>query len=361
MGVGVGGKLRVGVVGAGIGRAHIEALYSLPDQYEVLALCDTDGERARALAEEKGIPRFSTRPSDLCRMDDLDVIDVCTPSYLHVAQSLEALAAGKHVVCEKPVAGSLREIDDLIEAEGQAGRRLMPIFQNRFGHGVEKLKLLVDEGVTGALYLATIETAWRRRASYYASWHGKWATELGGALVTLAIHAHDVLYYVCGPAKRVFARTATYVNPIETEDTVSASLEMKAGGLASLSVTTGSSAQLSRWRFCFSQLSAESHAGSDALAPDPWRFTADSDEAEARVAAALSQYEPLPVGFGGQFYRLHAALRDGSELPVTLADARASLELITALYHSARTGADVAMPITADHPLYDGWQPEVPQ
>ena len=293
-------RLRVGVVGAGIGRAHIEAYWSLMDRFEVLALCDIDAERCRTLADEKGIPRVSTELSDLCRMDDLDVIDICTPSHLHAAQTLQVLAAGKHVICEKPVAGSLRVVDELIAAEGRFGRRVMPIFQNRFGHGMQKLKLLVDEGVAGALYLATIETAWRRRPPYYSRWRGKWATELGGALVTLAIHGHDALYYVCGSAKRVFARTATLVNTIETEDTVTASLEMAAGGFASLSVTTGSSAQVSRWRFCFSQLSAESHTGPYASSTDPWDFTADTEEAEARIQAALASFDPLPEAFAGQ-------------------------------------------------------------
>ena len=234
----------------------------------------------------------------------------------------------------------------------------MPIFQNRFGHGLQKLKLLVDYGVAGSLHLATIETAWRRRASYYVRWRGKWATELGGALVTLAIHAHDALYYVCGPARRVFARTATLVNPIETEDTVTASLEMHDGALASLSVTTGSPAEVSRWRFCFSELSAESQPAPYASATDPWDFTTDSEETKARMDRALARLVPMPEGFAGQFARFHRSLRDGTELPVTLADARASLELITALYFSAMTGEDVVLPIGADHPMYAGWQPE---
>jgi predicted dehydrogenase len=286
------------------------------------------------------------------------VIDICTPSNLHKSQAQEALSAGKHVICEKPVAGSLKEIDALIAEETRSGKLVMPIFQYRFGHGVQKLKLLIQEGIAGQAYLSTIETAWRRRAAYYAApWRGKWETELGGPVVTLASHAHDILYYVLGSINNIFARAATLVNPIETEDCVSASLEMSDGSLASLSVTTGSTAQISRHRFCFSNLTAESNTASYSNTSDPWVFTGDSPEMEERIKAALDHFVPLPEGFPGQFYRFREALLNDTELPVTLADARASLELITAIYFSAQTGQAVTLPISKEHPKYEGWQP----
>jgi predicted dehydrogenase len=202
-----------------------------------------------------------------------------------------------------------------------------------------------------------VETAWRRRADYYATWHGRWETELGGAVVTLAVHAHDALTYILGPASRVLAHTATRVNPIETEDCVTASLEMADGSLASLSVTTGSTVQISRHRFCFSNLTAESNTEPYANTAEPWTFTGDSPELEAQIEGALAGFVPLPEGFAGQFYRFYQALRDGSALPVSLAEARASLELITAIYHSAETGQVVQLPIGEEHPKYTGWRP----
>ncbi len=350
-------KLRVGVAGSGVGQAHIRAFQNLPDQFEVVVLCGTQEAKTRDIAAKYNIPRFSTNIGELYRMDDLDVIDLCTPSHQHVEQVQQALAAGKHIICEKPVAGSLREVDKLIRAEAASDRRVMPIFQYRFGHGLQKLKFLVEEGVAGRAYLATVETAWRRRADYYATWHGRWETELGGALVTLAVHAHDVLTYVIGPARRVLAHTATLVNPLETEDCVSASLEMADGSLASLSVTTGSAAQITRHRFCFSNLTAESNTEPYRNTTDPWTFTGDSPEMEKRIEGTLSRFVPLPENFEGQFYRFYAALQQGVELPITLADARTSLELITAIYHSAQKGRAVELPIGKDHPKYANWRP----
>jgi predicted dehydrogenase len=351
-------RLRVAVVGGGIGVFHINAYKSLPEQYELVAICDLDKDKAQRIAAEHGIPRVTGEIAELCRMDDLDAIDICTPPHLHFPQIQQALAAGKHAICEKPLVSSLKEVDELIVAEAQSGRRVMPIFQYRFGHGLQKLKFLVEAGLAGRAYLTTVETAWRRRPEYYAvPWRGKWATERGGVLLGHAIHAHDMLCYVAGPIRRVFARTITRVNQIEVEDCASVSLEMADGSLASLAATLGSPAEITRHRFCFSNLVAESNTRPYSNSGEPWSFTADTPELQAQIAAALERFAPLPEGFPGQFYRFHEALRSGAELPVTLADARASLELITAMYYSARTGEGVELPIRADHPKYAGWLP----
>jgi predicted dehydrogenase len=284
-------------------------------------------------------------------------VDICTPPYLHAAQTLQVLEAGKHVICEKPLCGSLEEADRVVAAEKRSGRRVMPIFQYRFGHGVQKLRRLVELGIAGRAYLTTVETAWRRRPAYYAvPWRSRWATELGGPVVNLAIHAHDLLYYVLGPARTVSAHLTTLVNPVETEDCAAVALEMADGSLSTLAMTTGSSHEISRHRFCFANLSAESNTAPYRSSHDPWTFTGDTPEVDGRVDQALSGFEPAPEGFAGQFTRYHEALRLGTELPVTLADARAALELITAIYHSARTRSPVGLPLDAGHPLYGGWQ-----
>ncbi|MBE7469932.1 MAG: gfo/Idh/MocA family oxidoreductase [Anaerolineae bacterium] len=352
-------KLQVGIVGGGIGSYHIRAFQTLPEQFEVAAICDIDEARAKSLAETYHIPHATTSLTDLCRLSELDVVDLCTPPYLHFDQAQEALAAGKHIILEKPHVGSLQEVDRLIALEAESNQRIMPVFQYRYGHGLQKLKLLIAAGLAGRAYLTTVETSWRRGEDYYAvPWRGKWATELGGVLTSMAIHAHDLLYYVLGPVKSVFARAKTLVNPIEVDDCVSASLEMADGSLASLSATTGSPAQISRHRFCFSRLTAESNTQPYTNTADPWTFTGDSPEIQTEIETALAGFKPLPEGYAGQFYRYHQALGDNTELPVTLADARVALELLTALYHSAETGQGVELPLSNDHPKYAGWQPK---
>lgn len=352
----MGEPIRVAVVGVGIGRAHLEAYSSLAEHYTVAAICDRDPDRARPVAEAYGVQRLITDFDELCKLDDVDVIDICTPSSLHTPQAIKALGAGKHVVCEKPIGGSLKDVDALIAAEAASGKRLMPIFQYRFGHGAQKLKRLIERGVTGPSYAVTIETHWRRGPDYYAvPWRGRKATELGGVALTHAIHAHDLLVYLTGPLRSVSARIATRVNAIETEDCVAAAVELSDGGLGTLSVTVGSMHEISRHRFCFTNLTAESQTAPYTNTADPWTFTAANPDIGASIEAVLSDFEPQPEGFTGQFLRFACALETNGPLPVTLAEARATVELTTALYHSARTGCAQDLPLSADHPSYAGW------
>jgi predicted dehydrogenase len=277
---------------------------------------------------------------------------------LHVVQSIAALEAGKRVICEKPVAGSLADADKLIAADKAAGGKLMPIFQYRYGDGVQKAKRIVDAGLAGKPYLATIETAWKRGAKYYEiKWRGRWDTELGGVLLTQAIHSHDLLTYLMGPIASVFARTATRVNPIEVEDCAVASLEMKSGALASLAATLGSQNEISRLRFHFEHVTFESGLEPYAPGNDPWQIIASSPEVEAKIVALLKDWKPVGPRFEGLMAAYYDTLEKNVPAPVSLADARASLELVTALMASAESGQAIAFPIGADHRNYKSWRP----
>jgi predicted dehydrogenase len=351
--------LNVAVIGGGIGRAHIaEGYEALKDRFRVLALCDIDPVRLHAIGAEFAIPRLTADLADVLAMPDIDIVDICTPPQLHLEHCLAALAAGKHVVCEKPLVGSLADADRLIAAQSNAAGVLMPIFQYRFGNGLQKARHIIASGLAGKPYLATVETAWTRDAAYYAvPWRGKYATELGGALLGHAIHAHDLLTYLMGPATAVFARTATRVNAIEVEDTAAASLELASGALASLAVTLGSAREISRLRLCFEHVTFQSALSPYAPGDDPWQIIPASKPAADSIDAALHNWTFIASRFAGQFAAFHTALTNGTTLPVTLAEARQSLELVTALYHSAETGLPVRLPIGAEHPKYASWRP----
>jgi len=347
----------VAIVGCGIGHAHIEGCRAHPDKFRVLALCDVDEKRLAAVTEEFAIGRRTTSFDEILRMDDVDIVDICTPPALHIAQILAALARGKDVICEKPLAGSLAEIDRVIAAERQARGCVLPVFQYRFGNGVQKAKRIIDLGLAGKPYLATVETAWRRAPEYYTTaWRQRWDAALGGVLLSQAIHSHDLLTYLMGPVASVFARTATRVNPVEVEDCAVASLAMQNGALTSLAATLGSHKELSRLRLCFENVTFESSLSPYAPGDDPWEIIPASPEAAEHLADALAGWRAAPSQFTGLMDAYHGALTTGGPLPVTLADARQSLELTTALYHSAAVGAAVMMPIGPDHPSYRGWR-----
>ena len=349
--------LKVAVVGAGIGASHIAAYRALGDRFSVEALCDIDTDRAERLAARLSVPRVISNFDDLLKADlGLDIIDICTPSALHFEQARAALLAGFHVVVEKPFAASLREADALADAEAGSGKRVCPIFQYRFSDGIAQLLHLKERGLVGRCYSTTVETHWRRLPDYYDNpWRGRWATELGGCLTTHAIHAHDILTYILGPVASVYAKTKTLVNPIETEDCAAAVLEMADGSLATLSVTLGCEEEISRLRFCFDGLTVESSHSAYNPGTTPWRFVCADAERQQVIDDAVAEAPTGPEQNAGQFIRLHKALTEGGELPVSIEDARRSLELLTAAYHSTRTGQAVHLPIGDDHPLYGGW------
>jgi len=347
---------RVAVVGLGIGTMHVRALRRLRDRFRVVAVCDPDESRSEPVASRI---KADVCPFEevICR-DDIDLVHICTPPASHFDQCLAALEAGKHVVCEKPVVGSLAAVDRLIQAEGSARGSLMPVFQYRFGNGLQQVKALADAGIAGRAYTASVEVAWRRRADYYAApWRGRWATELGGVLTSQAVHALDMLTYIAGPPARVFCRTTTRVNDIEVEDCVAASVELHGGALATVSATLGSPEEVSRHRFHFEAFSAESNTSPYASSAKPWTITPDTPEHSAEIDRVLAGWADGPEEWEGQFLRWADALDTGAPPPVTLSDARASLELLTALYWSARTSEDVELPLPDTHPLYEGWVP----
>ena len=350
--------LGVAVVGLNIGKAHLWAYSQLPEQFRVVAVCDIDEGRAERAAQRNAGAVALTDLTQVCERDDVSVVNLCTPPLLHLEQIAQVLEAGKHVVCEKPLVGSLRDADEVVRLEAASANRVMPIFQYRWGRGLQRVKHLVDTEVAGALNTASVEVAWRRRADYYAvPWRGTWAGELGGVLTSHAIHAIDMLTYVAGPVARVFARTTTRVNPIETEDCAAVSLEMADGSLATLVATLGSSEEITRHRFNFSGFAAESGTAPYESSGEPWTIVPDSPEAETAIADAMAGFSPGAEGYVGQFERFADAMARGGELPVTVADARAALELLTAMYISSRDGVEVALPVSADHPAYRGWAP----
>lgn len=350
-------KRKVAIVGAGIGAQHLDAYLKLPEQFEVSVICDLDQERAHALAD----PHDITVETDLATVladPTLDIVDICLPPHLHVATALNALEAGKHVICEKPIATSLADADRLAAKASATGRHVFPVFQYRFGPGMAQLRHLFDAGLAGRCFAGSLETHWNRDADYYAiDWRGTWKGEQGGALLGHAIHIHDLLTALLGPVARVYAETATRVNRIEVEDCAALTLRMESGALVTSSVTLGAADNSSRLRLAFERFSVESDHAPYSPAARPWTFTARQPTTQAAIDAALTGTPVGRSGYEGLFSEVANTLDGRASNPVLLADGRRSIELVTAAYHSARTGLPVDLPLDASHPLYAGWMP----
>ena len=349
--------IHVAILGAGIGAQHLTALRALPETFHVSTVVDQDAARIDAIRDGHGFAA-STDIGQALNDPKIDLIDICLPPHLHVPVTLQALAAGKHVVCEKPLATSMADVDRIRDAALASGKHVFPVFQYRWGFALAQLRHLMATGLAGAVNSAVLETHWSRGADYYAvPWRGTWEGERGGAVLGHAIHNHDLLTHIAGDIKAVSAMTTTRINPIETEDTAAIIFEMTSGALCSSSITLGAADNDTSLRIVFDHLTATS--GSEPYAPGavPWTFAARDPSRQQDIDAAFANAPAEPAGFEGFFAELAKALTGAPNAAVTLQEGAASVALVTAIYHAARSGARVTLPITPDHPLYEGWLP----
>jgi predicted dehydrogenase len=359
-------RLDVAIVGCGwVADWHVRDGFALlPDLFSVVACCDTNVSRLQEFAATHGIPRQSRSLEDLLAMDDLDVVVVCTPPSLHHPMLIASLAAGKHAICEKPFASSLAQVDSIRAAEAGSRGRVMPVFQYRFGDGIARVRHVIQSGLAGRHFVSSAETAKKRGPDYYeVAWRGKFATELGGVLLTQAIHIHDLLLWLIGPVAQAACFKTTRVNPIEVEDCAVASLRMADGSLASLTATLGSTRQVTRLRLCFENVTFEKQCFDDDSAHpgnEPWVVIPKDTDIGRVIDSKIREVDPQRNWFARQYELFHEAILTGGPFPVTLDDARASIELITALFESNETGRVVTFPIGPEHPKYGGWIPAVP-
>ena len=350
--------INIAILGAGIGREHLAALRGLRDVFRVTAIVDTDLARIEEIREGDSFAALGDIAQALAD-PAIDVIDICLPPHLHVPITLQALTAGKHVICEKPLATSMADIDAITTAAQQADRHVFPVFQYRWGPSLAQLRHLIAQGLCGSLHTAALETHWSRGTDYYAMpWRGKWEGERGGAVLGHAIHNHDLLTHIAGGVASLSAMTATRVNKIETEDCAAISFTMTSGALCTSNITLGAAGDETRLRFVFEHLTATSGTAPYAPGAVPWTFTARDAANQDQIDDAVAVAPTEPIGFTGFFAQVGNALNGLPHTSVTLKDGAASVALVTAIYHAARTGARVNFPLPITHPLYTGWLPK---
>ncbi len=233
-------KLRFAIIGCGvIGRTHAEAITSLPDA-QLVAVADVVPELAQKLAEAFHVTPYRDVQQMVAR-EQLDVVNICTPSGQHGEHACHVMRAGVHVIVEKPMEISLAAIDEMLRVQQETGVKLAVISQHRFDPDTSQVHDLMKEQAFGRLVLGNALVPWWRSQAYYDSgaWRGTWELDGGGVLMNQSIHSIDLLQWLMGPVKSVFAYTDTLVHRMETEDGAVAVLRFACGALGTISATTG--------------------------------------------------------------------------------------------------------------------------
>ncbi|HIQ04952.1 MAG TPA: Gfo/Idh/MocA family oxidoreductase [Anaerolineae bacterium] len=204
-------QLNTGIIGAGFiaTRGHIPGYQRLPG-VQVLAICDVDEARARSVAEEFHIPHVFTNYHDLLAMDEIDIVSVCPPNRFHAEMSIAALEAGKHVLCDKPMAMNAAEARQMVAAAERSGNFLTLGLHNRYHPEVQVLKRIVDGGTLGEIYYAKASLLRRTGIPGYGSWFTNKDLAGAGALFDIGVHILDLALYIIGHRLPVSVSGATF-------------------------------------------------------------------------------------------------------------------------------------------------------
>ncbi len=226
------------IIGCGrIAKRHAEQMIK---HGRLIAVCDIIPEKADELALKYNAKAYYSIDELLQAETDLNLVAVCTPNGLHAQQAVQALEAGHHVLCEKPLCITVENGKMMIAAAEKAGKKLFVVKQNRYNPPVAFLKDLIVNGKLGKIYSFQINCFWNRPDAYYIDWKGSKKLD-GGTLFTQFSHFIDLLYWLLGDVATVKTLTENFAHPsIEFEDTGIVAFEMQSGAIGSLNYTVNS-------------------------------------------------------------------------------------------------------------------------
>ena len=344
----------VAVVGAGnIAAAHIDAVQRLANA-RLVGIASRSPESARALAQRHGVRAYAS-VDEVAADPDVDVVAICTPSGAHLGPATTVLRAGKHVVVEKPLEVTSERARALIREADEAGVVLATIFMSRFADANAFVKRASDEGRLGPLIQGDAYVKWFRDQAYYdsAAWRGTVRLDGGGALMNQAIHQVDLLLWIMGPVREVFAYADTLAHErLEVEDTLVAVLRYENGALGQIAAAT------SLWPGRPKALHVHGRDGAAIVEDDvlvDWRTRAGGDDERRDVlaryggAATGGSVDPMAISFENhrrQYADVLAALDAGRRPAIDGREGLRSVELIEGIYRSVREGRPVVLGVT---------------
>jgi predicted dehydrogenase len=333
--------LRVGIIGAGsIARAHAHGYRAAGAQ--IVGIADIDPVTLETRSAEWSVKHAFRDYRDLLALPGLDAVSVCTPNAAHHGPTLAAAAAGKHVLCEKPISLSLTEADEMIAACREAGVVLQVDHHLRSNRAVERARGMIDAGELGPIAFIRLRQAhdWSGRGEVPAGFRTR-ALAGGGTLLDNGCHLFDLARYLGGPVQEVYCRTATRKFDTEVEDTATVSLLFESGALGQVEAAwTATGWDQGFWvDGARGALEYSERSGRPVLRHvfrDPANITWDDPEIESWQHPAGGDHSRAVASF-------LAAVRGEGPISCTGADGRESVRLALAAYESARLGRSVVL------------------
>jgi UDP-N-acetyl-2-amino-2-deoxyglucuronate dehydrogenase len=339
-----------GIIGCGkIGIRHIDFLRNM-DGIRIIGVVDVIEDRVKEAAFSCGARAFNDY-KELLKNPDIDIVNICTPTGLHAQMSIDALNSGKHVLCEKPMCLTVKDADRMIEAAKNINKHLFVVKQNRHNLPITILKDVLDRGMFGKLYSVNCNVIWNRRPEYYKeeSWRGTKELD-GGALATQASHFIDMMQWIGGPVKSVFAKTDKFMHDIETEDTGTLLLEFDCGALGTMYYTNCAYNKNIEGSITVLGTKGSAKIGGEYLNKiEHWNIEGYPIPKKSSESYPPNEYE----SYRGSSSKHDSVFRevikkiigDENASIIDALEARKSVEIIEAVHLSAETGKEISLPL----------------
>lgn len=345
-------KVKFGIIGTGVGAnfcANGIALIANSGIAELTAVTSRREEKAREFASKWGAKQWYTDYRRMLTEAPIDAVIISTPHYQHYPMALDAIEANKHILIDKPMAISLKEADEIIREAERKGVKLGVNLQSRFDPTIRKVKEAADDGIFGRLILGEAVVEWFRTKEYYenSAWRGRWSTEGGGALINQAIHTVDLLLWIMGSPKCLWAQMGTFAHRIEVEDLAAAIIRFENGAIGIMEGSTAIYPGLP------TRLEIHGTMGTAIIEGEKlkrWSIIGGEDMVSEAIKEGLKSWakpELVPATNHAALIKDFAdAILEDRRPAVDGFEGRKSLEVIMAIYKSGRTNNVVAFPLS---------------
>lgn len=345
-------KLGIGIIGSGAiaQSCHMPGYLSMPEKCEIIAVADANPENAQTAAKKFGVTHVFNDYHDLINMKEIDAVSIATPNALHKQPTIDALNAGKHVLCEKPMAMNAQECQEMIDAEKKSGKVLQIALQWRFSGVAQFMKQYIDSGKMGEIYYARAMALRRRGVPGWGVFIDK-EKQGGGPLIDIGVHILDLTLYLMGYPKAISVTGRAYqmmgTNPkywnawgnydrskFTVEDFAAGFIRFENG--ASVTLESSFMSNIEKEIFGTELFGTDSGATLDLFSDDPLTIYTEIDH---QLFDLKPQNIPnVPSMHTAEVVAFVEAIQNNSPSPVPASQAMQLNAIFDALYKSSESG-----------------------
>lgn len=336
--------MKFAIIGCGfIAEKHATAIENI-NGAKLVAVSDKIEENMQPYIDRYGASPYEDL-EEMLENEDIDIVSICTPTGLHAPIAIKVAKAKKHIVLEKPIAMTLEESDQIIEACQRNNVKLAVVHPNRYRPVVKELRKILDQNLLGKISHVNAIVNWNRNQAYYdqSPWRGTKSFD-GGALLNQAIHNVDLLLWFMGEVEELFSMEATRLRNIEAEDVSNGVVRFKSGALGMIQAsTTVYPKNFEESITIFGEKGTVKIGGTNALYFEHIEIEGMSQETVEKLKQKVKLEPWGKPGHQAILENMIHAIEQNKTPAISGEEARKSLELVLAFYESAQYNKPVSL------------------